>query len=467
MDTVFKSFFSTAQLFIRSHQSQWWERQEFFLFLMAYASFLGIFFTFFIPPFHKADEITHFFRTISVAQGRLFCTQHAGMFENDLPESIVAFPPETSIVDHPTYLQQRDSTGKINFAHQQRVACTLPFVPYMPTALILMPLVAFNTDPEIIFYLGRLANLLLGLLIVWWALKTIPSKLRLLPATAILLPMTWHQMSSFSKDSLHIAFGLLGISLLLSFLETKKKIPWQKIYLFCASLFLSIIARPQYFPLIFLVFMIPQQLIHRLKNSGEQLVFKLGFVTIIFFSVLLSLKMDLYSVNATKLGVTEKISVIDADAQTTYLLLHPQALVTLPYYTLIHHGQFFLITLIGAFGSLDVLLDWFIYILFFAFFTHIITKTQPFLPSLSKEQFLALTLSMAGSIMGVLMAMYLYATPVGNFLVNGVQGRYFMVVLPLVLWWLAEVRRRVGKSFEMFFLFLILASVIKVTLGWY
>jgi uncharacterized membrane protein len=455
---VFSAALSKIRKYVFTPEVFWWESHRFSLVLASYALGLGLFFTFLIPPFFKADELAHFFRTISITQGRLICPKPGGIFSNPLPSAVEKYPYRTPLV-----LDERAA----DFRHNQRVACTLPFLPYLPAGILLTPLVWLQADPEVLFYGGRLINLLLGLGVMVYALKITPSKLRLLPASIFLLPMTWHQMSSLSKDSLQIAFGTLTLSLILRFLNKPKSISRSEIILLIASLGLSIIARPQYLPLVLLVFMIPRQHLKRTPNKGFPLVGKLLLTALLTTMIALSLKFDLYSVDASKYGRTPDYAISNADAQVQYLSTHPQALVTVPYYTLVHHGQFIFQTMIGSFGSIDIFLDWFVYALFIILFAQICAKIQALIPPLNGWQLSILTLATWGSLLGVLLAMYLYATRVGNFLVDGLQGRYFIVLLPFTLWWLAELRRRWRRVFDGILLLVVVLSVLKVTVGWY
>lgn len=453
--------------YLSLRHTTWWESERFFLVLMIYGIFLGLLFTFYIPPFQKADELTHFFRTMSITQGRLICPQQNGLFHNPLPRSLEQYPYSTSIISDVDYSTRKDLNGKVDLAFQQRYACALPFVPYVPSGMLLTPLVWLQASPVFIFYAGRIINLFFGLVILAVAFKIVPTKLRLLPASVFLLPMTWHQLSSFSKDSLHISFGILTLCWLLAFLQVGKKITRWEMVAFISSLFMTIIARPQYLPLVLLVFMIPRQKIARLRTTMLKQFAKVVLAMVMAGLVGLSLKLDLYSVDASKIGATPNYEISNSDLQILYLVNHPDKFLTVPYYTFVHHGQFFFQSLVASFGSLDIFVDWFVYAIFIIILSQIIFKIQTHLQPLSHLQLGMLSSCIVGCVFAILLAMYLYSTKVGNFLVDGLQGRYFIVLVPLVLWWMAELRRRAPRAFDGFWLVMVVISVLKVTLSWY
>lgn len=458
-------FKKTANSLVAQNHIPWW--------LLIYCLASSLLFTFLVPPFQKPDEVTHFYRTLSIGQGNLICPEINGVLENPLPHRLASYPSQTNIVSHPKYINRffsqavpQTEAGAINqsnFLPEQRLACTLPFIPYLPIGLVLAPLEWLQASPEWLFYIGRLGNAAIGFSILMLAYLLTPRKARILTVSVLLLPMTWHQVSSFGKDGLHIAFGLLSFSLVLRAFMSQSSNTIYEVFGLIFSLFITIIARPQYAPLMLVAGLITSNRRQKISFHGNSSIIIKGLgVLLITGAILISLAHNFYSVDAQKIGLTPNYEIANANTQVAFLLSYPFALVSVPYYTFIHHGRFLIEGLIGSFGSFDIMLDWIIYelvIAVIAIFTWIASKQ---IPRLKWWQFGILTLVILGNIYGILLAMYLYATPVGNFIVNGVQGRYFIVLLPFGLWWLADLKQRLDKKILWLFLGLIVFSVCKV-----
>jgi len=65
---------------------------------------------------------------------------------------------------------------------------------------------------------------------------------------------------------------------------------------------------------------------------------------------------------------------------------------------------------------------------------------------LSHLQLLVLIGAIAGTGVGLFMAAYLFWTPVGNDIVQGLQGRYFLVLLPLFIFGVSQLAAAMGRE---------------------
>ncbi len=220
--------------------------QRFLRFLWAYIVILGLVFVFIIPPFQKTDEISHYYKTVAVATGNLFCQKST---QNLIPRSLYEFPDKmmTKFVNESP--QHRFPKGVIalilreNFDAKlvpETASCTLPFIFYLPSAIFLTLPILLKLNPLIIFYLGRLSFYLVSLALFYASLKIIPQKFRLLLLSYLSFPMVIIQMSSYNKEIFHIGFGSLALALFLSLKDRFTKI---NLVLFIASLILLILPR--------------------------------------------------------------------------------------------------------------------------------------------------------------------------------------------------------------------------------
>lgn len=438
---------------------------------------LSLFLTFIVPPFQKADEITHFHRAISVASGTLVCPKDSnGVFVNNIPSYLARLPHDTyfDIVRSDTnsslpksllfrlLLNSEWSSKPTNVAY----SCVLPFIHYLPVGLILALPVSLGLNPIFIFFLGRLTNTIISLILFYFAVKIIPRKLKLVPLFILSLPMVLHQISSFSKDALHISFGVLAISYLFYFLKKKTLVKKEELIVFFTSLLMTVSARPQYFLLAFLPFLIPFEKVERIKHTRLPIkILSFVFILLLGGLIIWLLSTETYSANANSyVGDSAPLirnGFVYPELQLKYLQKEPLKFIEILDKTLNERSNFYIETLVGGFGWLEYKLSWFINFVYFALFTIVFIKTRRHFPNLSKVGFIILNLVMVGSVVGIFLSFYLYGSSVSTDVVGGVQGRYFIILLPLLLWSLSLVDRYFkGKLLGVILVF-VLASIMS------
>lgn len=106
-------------------------------------------------------------------------------------------------------------------------------------------------------FLGRLTNLLFFAFLASWAVKRTPVA-KAVFATVALLPMTLHLAASYSRDSNLLALCLLCAALVLDLaFGPTEKISWKQLILPALAGLLIVPSKIVYFPLALLVFLIP------------------------------------------------------------------------------------------------------------------------------------------------------------------------------------------------------------------
>src|SRR5260221_1670638 len=218
---------------------------------------LGIVFVFIIPPFQKPDETTHFYKAISLASGNLIChKQPNGVFQNLIPKYLADFPVNMfamhiassaqNVFPRSLYWTTISETSLDRSLVNEPTSCSLPFFLYLLIGSVLFFPVHWGVNPLVIFYLGRLTHLCVSFLLFYLAIRLAPKHTKLLPLLILSLPIVLLQLSSFSKDALHLSAGVLAFCYLLRFAYEKKKIKLKEVvaFLFCTTI--AVLARPQY-----------------------------------------------------------------------------------------------------------------------------------------------------------------------------------------------------------------------------
>lgn len=116
-------------------------------------------------------------------------------------------------------------------------------------------------------FLGRLTNLLFFAFLTSWAVKRTPVA-KAVFATVALLPMTLHLAASYSRDSNLLALCLLFAALVLDLaFGPTEKISWKQLILPALAGLLIVPSKIVYFPLALLVFLIPAARLGRFSKA--------------------------------------------------------------------------------------------------------------------------------------------------------------------------------------------------------
>lgn len=410
--------------------------RRFLRFMWLYIMILGLFFVFIIPPFQKTDEVSHYYKTVSVATGNFFCKEYDyNEPQNLIPQSLYELPEKMMSSFVSSDSQHRFPKGVLipvlkekfnNNLIPENVSCTLPFIFYLPSAVLLFLPILLKFNPLFIFYLGRLSFYLISILLFYVSIKTIPKRFQLLLLSCLSLPMVLIQISSYNKEVFHIGFGALSFSL---FFALRNRFNYRDLFLFLISLFFLILPRPQYLPFFLLIFLV---LDRQIKLKIASLISLLVVVTIgvgFYFQ-----KLILLSSNTLVLP------------QLLYLKIFPVKFLSVLFNSYTNHIEAYYKSLIGTFGSIHYYLDWYIYgfyglLLFLTVYSYIKTPIP-----LRFRELLSIAFIILATVFLTFLSMYLYATPVAFPYIVDVQGRYFIMTLPYMIIILAKIIKRFGKK---------------------
>jgi len=446
--------------------------------LLAFCFVFGLILTIIVPPFQKPDESAHFFKAISVSKGNLACPLDASkVFINPIPKYLADFPThmyERHIAFEPdhafpknaylnTLLRNNFDTSPVNEAS----SCVLPSVLYFHLGAALSIPVALNANPLVIFYIGRLTNFFVAFTIFVLAIKLTPSKLRLIPLLTVLLPMTLHQIGSYSKDSLHIACATMVTAILLRSFAQKKVHTPLVVLTFIASLTFTILARPYFLPLSLIIFIFPYKR-KTFASIVTSMFVRASYVVVLCTIIIWSISQQVYSADSHSLQQSPLNSYVYPEAQWLLLSKAPLMFPVVMYDTFQTQSTFLITSLIGHFGWLDYSITWYMYIFYLAMIFTILIIESKNIPYIHWYKIAIIAASVGGSIVGLSLAFYIYGSSVGARHLNGLQGRYFIVLLPLLFIITCELWKRFGKNLLRFmFLSSLLTMVSLVVFRYY
>ncbi len=402
-----------------------------------------IIFTFLIPPFQKPDEINHFLRATALAKGEIFCKRdNTGKMYFLIPFNFYNLPDQMSAnilrykynEKFPLYelIQQRN---KDNHSIKEIGICFLPFTGYLSNVIGISVGLLFN-NPLLAFYLGRMSAGIIFILSILFALKIIPSGYKLLVYLYSFIPMVMYQATAISYDTLQLSIMIILFSVCLKYL-LKEVISKKELVLFLILLAFFILVKSGYYPMLLLYFIFPYK---KITNK-----FRYYFI----FTLLLSavgLIFTFLSARVT-LSSTPSNHFINPLLQVNSLIHNPSILIHIFFNSLKSYGDFYYQSFIGYFGWLDFKLNYFIYeaytVLIAGVIFFLIQTNKRSL--LNKFQILLLFFIIISTTFIIFVSQYLSWSPVGSPVIHGVQGRYFLVILPLFIFAITQFAINIGK----------------------
>jgi len=404
-----------------------------FWFFFIIAVFL---FAFLVPPFQKPDEQTHFYRAMALADGQLFCSSDDTRAQSFLlPASVYQFPKtmqqEHVIMRYDTkfpigllkaqYPYRGDKNLTDAFAY-----CSLPFISYIPfgiSALVSIPL----NNLFITFYSMRLIAALMFIICVFVGFRVIPKQYRVMYLFLAVNPMVLHQGTSISYDAILLDLMYLLFPLWLRVME-EKKISWRTLGMLITLIVLSCIVKPGYW--FFAGILIPCIRKIHLKKHIFSVIVMIGVVGIIAVTA------------ASGLGTSSFFgNTLDINHPQIYLFLRdPWYFVTVVWTTIRETHEELLQGMVGFFGWLDYRLPLYVSMLYAFFggmvaYDYVRNRTK----SLEGRVIALIGAICLGTILLIFFYFYRSATPFGYRVVIGVQGRYFLPILPFFSLFLLEM----------------------------
>ena len=296
---------------------------------------------------------------------------------------------------------------------------------YAPAVVGLLLGRLVDMGPVMMYMFARILMLVFFALMTWWAMKKLPFGKAALFVIG-LMPVTLQQAASLSYDVVVNAVTILFVSLVFYHSYTEEKIRIRDMILMAIlSLWLLVAKGGAYLPLLLMLTFIPAIKLGGINKKRLVLSLFIGALVILFLFT-----------SFGHLGTEgETVSVVTTQYYSiSQLLRNPSILFNLGMGTALFNSGYYISTMIGQrLGFLNIILDdLVVYIYLFLMLLATIKKEDEPLYITGKNK-MVMGVSIIGSVALVMASMLLFVTPVGSGTIQGVQGRYFIPVLWLVL----------------------------------
>ena len=377
---------------------------------------------FIYPTFETPDEPFHFFSSYRISQYNISKSAYKNMRVNKItvPKNYKCLYYSNVETDmgvtnknklKSCFLSEKNIKQKVIKGNAAR------FFVYFPSALGIKIADMISNSPIFIYNIGRLFNFLISFLIILYAIKIIPKYKKLL-FLIIGIPMFIQQIISYSYDSILNSLCILIFALLIKFIHDKQINKKEAIIYIASSIIIYSIKSP------YIILSLPFLFLGKkyYNNSQKNRIISL------FCYILSLLVVGLYIKYLNGLSIPEITNEVEKNSITN--LFNIKYSLKVIYYTLKQQGLTYLKQLIGNFGWLKYELNSLIIILYYIMIIVVSLSEEN---KMKIKERLYYLLGIAILISGIFVSMFLMCTGVGEYVIQGVQGRYFIPIVPFIL----------------------------------
>lgn len=404
------------------------------LFLMT-VPIVCLFFLITMPTFKNHDEYYHWLKAYEISTGNLMTPIENNIQGSMMPEGVSKVFPNSEWINMDYKMVQeklevtleKDKQGILN----PETAALYSFIQYIPqaTGIALARLVTDNV--YLITYAGRLVNLLVALILLYFAIKIIPfgKKLILIPA---MIPIALEGFTSLSPDAMTISMAFLYLAYILNLaFGEKQQINWKDKFLLLLMSIVIALCKIVYIPLVGLILLIPKEKFKGGTNKSK----------ILNFIVIAGIAL---AVNLLWLGISSKylsnFREGDSQIQVALLFQNPIQYIQELLYTINLYGNNYVMSLFGmeiGWGELVKIHSIVPYVLMGIYLLVAITDND-IKNKFKIYQLVWMVLVVLAIVALIFTSLYVQWTTVGSFSIEGVQGRYFLPILPLIMFLLGS-----------------------------
>lgn len=300
---------------------------------------------------------------------------------------------------------------------------------YFPTAIGITIGRLLNLGFIPVLYLGRLFNFIFYVILVFLALKKLPIG-KMILFTVALLPMSIHQAASFSTDAVIMAVSFYFIACVVKMAYGEEKVDLADIVLLCFfGSWLTLFKSGAYMALCFLTLLIPAK---QFKSKKQHIITKSA---ISFLAIALFVLNTLLPILFADGGGDSVVPWSGLPPYTLGWILHnPFGFIRILITTFIDYFDFYIHSLIGgSLGWLNIGIPNFVGIAFIVLLLISCLKvdSENQLVKASHKFWIVLVLFAVAICTEV--GLFISWTPIDSSIIEGVQGRYFLPILPALL----------------------------------
>lgn len=435
--------------------------EKIFLFISLIFGFLYVFL---LPPFQSVDEANHFYRAYEIVSGDLVAKKNNNEVGDFIPYSLQELSSKYVFliknIDAKTSPENIFNTSKIRLNPQKT-----KFIDFKNTALYspicyltqipgMFITKKFNANPLVIFYAGRISNLLFFILFVYWSIKVIPF-CKLTMMLIALMPMTLSLAASMSSDVIVISLNFFWTAYLLRLLIEEKKIDNKQIFILNLIVLFMVLSK-HYFIFVPLVFLLPKS---KFKNGYK-------YMLCIFSILIVAVVGMLFWQNAIKDLIFAMSPSADVNKQLEFILGNPISYSIILLKSFIVKLPRLIITMIGVLGWQDTRLDFLTYILYPVLSILSLSYAYKSEFKFKKWQNFVIGFTLLLSVFLIFTNLYLTWSDVASPIITGLNGKYFIpALIPFALLFYNHIKSKLPENAKLLIYVVLILILISSDLS--
>lgn len=395
------------------------------------ATIFGSFFAVYTPIHQTSDEWVHFLKSQDVAQGNFITPKHEGNVGYFVSQKILdtylhPVPRNEKInpdvVDYVKQFSIRPDMKNQQLFESQATTAVYTVIPYIPQAIGIKLAMIADTNIWTANILGRLVNLLAFVMMSAYALYKMPIMRRTF-MFFMLAPIIMFHAASLSADAVLMGSSFIFIALVMRlwFNEDFKK---SEFVAMAVSGIVMTLCKFTYWPLLLLM------LCTRVSKYGMKKNYWLFNIGITGAAGLLVAGWNIFVMKYVGDGLNS--GNVSATGQISYMLNHPLEALKV-FIRSFDHGLDEWFEMYNTFGFLSTPLKGILYLYPIVFVLIAIMDQKEGIPKLDWMKKWGLRFCSISVILLVMLSIYMTWTTVGFPYVVGIQGRYFIPIIPLIL----------------------------------
>ncbi len=395
------------------------------------------------PPFQSPDEFNHFYRALQMAEGQWLPLKQDDRLGGYVPESVRKFViPYSNAALNLKYVLKKEEieeSSKIKYSPRDSLFYDYPntalysIVSYLPHVVAINVLKRFDVTVSTLYYGSRYFTFLVWLIAMFFVIRMMPFG-KWLTTLLLLLPMNVFITNSFSADTATNIIALLFMSYVFKLAYQEKKVSYLNLALLFSLIVLLAFAKVVYIGLVVLLIVIPKK---QFNNKWQHLfgigILLLAALTITYFW---SNKVLEYYTPYSNYNPKFKDGICLSNCanyylQKDYIVHHKMYFLNVVYHSIIDHPITYFNGYVGLFGNMDIFISkkliylTYIIILFVALF-----ERNERIPTILMR--ITFVVAALGAFILLLLSQHLTWDCVGEGVVDLVQGRYLIPILPLL-----------------------------------
>lgn len=394
-----------------------------------------------MPIFSVPDEAIHFYRAYHVGEGHLIGKNINGKIGSYAPQfpSQLTTKRNGSTVTVPVHQYFKRITSPEVFTPYPTSAVASPFM-YIPQAIGVDMGRLVNGSLGSMVLMGRLINLMAYIILVTFAIR-IAKMGKWVYAVIGLFPVAIQQAGSLSADVMTTGLAFITIAFIHNLFMRENVLKIKHLLIICLLGVGLALTKQNNILLLIPLFFLPTNLF---KTKSQ----KFGFVAVVFSATIFALASWYIFVHFSYNGLSPAVDTgsenVNAVVQLKHVISNPMSFVRVLIKSFVYEGRgiplpdFYLESMHGVFSLISYKLPLeFILLGYGLLMTALLSKDDNELSQIGKRRLPRIAVVQGAvfviSVVAIAGMLYLFWTPVASSQVEGIQGRYFIPLVPLLI----------------------------------